>query len=295
MIIETDFPDHWKTQLLVKRCGPEAVLCLLRIWAHCQLRKTGVLVGLSHDVFEAIAKWQGEEKLFYKTLAECRFSELGDEETPTITMHEFEIVNSKLVRNWTNGAKGGRKPNANPNGTQTEPNDNPSETQEEPSDNPDETQTEPIDREIDREIDRKKSGKKKNTDSAFAVFCAELDKMMFTELTAAELAQLKDGYKAWCAHKAATKKSYKPATGAAHAKKIYELAELELVTAAEILGLWDCAMQNEYDGWIFDDSVLKIKANRGKRQKNNPPPADDYTPGSSGIPDGARQHGKGWK
>ena len=54
-------------------------------------------------------------------------------------VHDWKDVNSKLLRNWENGGKGGRPCKKNPSGTQEKPNDNPSGTQEKPNDNPKET------------------------------------------------------------------------------------------------------------------------------------------------------------
>lgn len=155
MIIETDFPDHWKTRALTAYCGDGAVLCLLRLWAHCQVRKEYVF-DYTPDVLEAVAGWNGEPGQFFDGLRLYRFIDTNGGE---IEIHDFKKINPKLVANWKNGSKGGRpkteetrpEPTANPAETHSKPNGNPMATERKPSGNPEkkptrnprETQTEP--------------------------------------------------------------------------------------------------------------------------------------------------------
>ena len=155
MIIETDFPDHWKTRALTAYCGDGAVLCLLRLWAHCQVRKEYVF-DYTPDVLEAVAGWNGEPGQFFDGLRLYRFIDTNGGE---IEIHDFKKINPKLVANWKNGSKGGRpkteetrpEPTANPAETHSKPNGNPTATERKPSGNPEkkptqnprETQTEP--------------------------------------------------------------------------------------------------------------------------------------------------------
>lgn len=140
MIIETDFPDHWKTRALTAYCGDGAVLCLLRLWAHCQVRKEYVF-DYTPDVLEAVAGWNGEPGQFFDGLRLYRFIDTNGGE---IEIHDFKKINPKLVANWKNGSKGGRpkteetrpEPTTNPAETHSKPNGNPTATERKPSGNP---------------------------------------------------------------------------------------------------------------------------------------------------------------
>ena len=107
MILETDFVDHWKTQRLVYICGPDAVLCLLRIWSYCQQRKRWQFDGAQASIIEWIGKWNGEKGLLLATLKEVGF--IDEEEDGEFSMHDFENVNGKMVSNWANGTNSVKK------------------------------------------------------------------------------------------------------------------------------------------------------------------------------------------
>lgn len=119
MIVEPDFPDHWKTQLLISLTGePTAPMLLLRLWAFCQQRKTCHFTDLTNEALAAVCRWSKDPAALRKALAEARWI---DQDTPTgaFTVHQWDEVNAALVRNWKNGAKGGRpispgKPSHNP-------------------------------------------------------------------------------------------------------------------------------------------------------------------------------------
>ena len=107
MILETDFVDHWKTQRLVYICGPDAVLCLLRIWSYCQQRKRWQFDAAQASIIEWIGKWNGEKGLLLATLKEVGF--IDEEEDGEFSMHDFENVNGKMVSNWANGTNSVKK------------------------------------------------------------------------------------------------------------------------------------------------------------------------------------------
>ena len=105
MNIEPNFADHWKTQKLVSICGEAAVLCLLRIWALCQTRKTYALKNFTPEKLERACKWAGEPRALFDALMEVEFIERRGRD---IIMHDFNAHNSRLCSSWKNGAKGGR-------------------------------------------------------------------------------------------------------------------------------------------------------------------------------------------
>lgn len=125
MIIEPDFPDHWKTQLLVKLTrSPAAPMLVLRFWAFCQQRRTWRFNNLSNDALAAVCRWEGEPAELRRVLIEAGFlDEELDGATTWLVAHDFDTVNSKATSNWVNGLKGGRpakthpEPNGNPQGS----------------------------------------------------------------------------------------------------------------------------------------------------------------------------------
>ncbi len=136
MIIQPNFPDHWKTDLLVKLAGSEsAIRCLLRFWAHCQNQKQWKFTGLNPERLASICKWEGDPDVFFHAITNT-FISVSER---FAAAHQWEQFNASLISNWNNGKKGGRKKK-----TQREPN----ETHGLPTANP--TGTDRLDR-LDRE------------------------------------------------------------------------------------------------------------------------------------------------
>jgi hypothetical protein len=104
MIIQPDFPDHWKTRLLVRLCGPDAVLCLLRFWAHCQNRKKWVFEEITPAMLASICGWVGDEQKFWDAMTQTYLDLNGT----SVTAHEWAEINHQLIHNWEVGKKGGR-------------------------------------------------------------------------------------------------------------------------------------------------------------------------------------------
>jgi hypothetical protein len=105
MIVQPDFADHWKTELLVRMTRSEsAVRCLLRFWSHCQNRRKWKFDGMTAATLASICKWTGDEHVFWNAMAETFL----DVEGNSVTAHEWELINSRLIHNWTVGQKGGR-------------------------------------------------------------------------------------------------------------------------------------------------------------------------------------------
>lgn len=128
MIIEPDFLDHWKTQLLVQLTDdPAAPLMMVRLWGHCHTRKAWRFSDLSDHALAAICRWKGDAARLRAILIEAGFvMEEPDGQTTWLVAHDWDVVNATLVRNWANGPKGGRpknptithdKPSGTPNGS----------------------------------------------------------------------------------------------------------------------------------------------------------------------------------
>ncbi len=113
MIVELDFLDHWKTRLLSRLLDTEtAPLHVIRLWAHCQTRKTNRFADWNPAILSAVCRWNGDAQEFWDAMLQtfCR-SEDG-----CLIAHQWDEVNAGLICSWSNGAKGGRpkKPTGNP-------------------------------------------------------------------------------------------------------------------------------------------------------------------------------------
>jgi hypothetical protein len=134
MIVDPDFPDHWKTRMLVDSLdGDEAApVYLLRLWAHCQNRRTCVFENLPQAALKALCRFPGHANKFESSLAASGFVRREDQSLIVIGWEEY---NASLIANWTNGKLGGRpkkEPKPNPPPTNRKPMGNPSASHGEP-------------------------------------------------------------------------------------------------------------------------------------------------------------------
>ena len=113
MIIEPDFLDHWKTRLLMRLLDTEAAPnYVIRLWSHCQTRKTNIFPEWSPVILSSVCRWPGDADVFWSAMLQtfCRF------EDGYLIAHQWDEVNASLIAAWSNGGKGGRpkKPTGNP-------------------------------------------------------------------------------------------------------------------------------------------------------------------------------------
>ena len=318
MIIETDFPDHWKTQRLISICGDKAVMCLLRLWLHCQLRKTWHFSVHTVRKIEAICRWDGVNGMFVNTLIDVGFLDCDNE---TLIVHDFEQFNSKLCRNWKNGQKGGRpkkSENQNPKETQPKPNsqngydwDNQNQTQEEPNQNPTETESEPNQNPKPKSDitgytqpkpdskDSKDSKKGKNITPIIPLKGDCVD--FFSETLKASgvvdefgLRTLVDEFATYAQYrKEVCKKAIKAKTGTRHARRVITRIQDDKLTPQQVVQLFETARDNDWQGWDFDSEVQRVKsiANANTKNKKTPPEDISQSMGSFGVPAGAFEGG----
>lgn len=106
MIIEPDFVDHWKTRMLAEVLKDElAPIYLIRLWAHCQQRKTSSFDALPTVALKAICRFPGDADAFEKALSDSGFIARVN---GTLSILGWAEYNASLIANWTNGPKGGR-------------------------------------------------------------------------------------------------------------------------------------------------------------------------------------------
>lgn len=113
MIIEPDFLDHWKTRLLMRLLNTEAAPnYVIRLWSHCQTRKTNKFPEWSPEILASVCRWPGDADQFWSAMMQtfCRL------EDGHLVAHQWDEVNASLIAAWSNGGKGGRpkKPTGNP-------------------------------------------------------------------------------------------------------------------------------------------------------------------------------------
>ncbi len=113
---------------------PMAAIYILRLWAHCQDRKSDTFVMPTAGL-KAQCKCPAPAEVFEKALIDAGFlTRDGD----TISVNGWAAKNASLIAAWENGSKGGR-PKNNPKKTHGLPTGSPAVTQGEPIANPDET------------------------------------------------------------------------------------------------------------------------------------------------------------
>lgn len=122
MIIDPDFPDHWKTRMLVGLLdGDEASgMYVIRLWGHCQMRRQWRFANLSPEALKALCRFPGHANKLDASLSTSGFirREAGD-----LVVCGWDDYNASLIAAWANGARGGRpqKPTGSMPETHSEP------------------------------------------------------------------------------------------------------------------------------------------------------------------------------
>lgn len=121
MIVDPDFPDHWKTRMLVGLLGNDesAPMLVIRLWAHCQLRKQWTFDKLTPASLKALCRFPGHANLLESSLVASGFVRREGE---TLIVSGWDDYNAALIAAWENGKKSGGRPPKNPR-------DNPGDTQ----------------------------------------------------------------------------------------------------------------------------------------------------------------------
>lgn len=106
VIVEPDFCDHWKTQMLIDLTGDAAApVYLLRLWAHCQNRRQWQFTDVSPAALKALCRFPGHANKLESSLVASGFIR---RDGSTLTVCDWEVYNASLVAAWNNGKKGGR-------------------------------------------------------------------------------------------------------------------------------------------------------------------------------------------
>lgn len=108
MKIEPNFPDHWKTKRLIKACGAEAALGLLRLWGHAQSRREYTGLTLNPIKLAGMMDYSGDENALWDAMTDPQAPWLDAEPDGTWAIHGFNEHNRQLIHLWGASSKGGR-------------------------------------------------------------------------------------------------------------------------------------------------------------------------------------------
>lgn len=107
MIVQPDFPDHWKTQALISATSdPAAPMMVIRLWAHCHYRRASKFKNLSDIALAGICKWRKEPSLIRGILEECGFIHTKQ---GVLTVHDWDETNASLIARWRGGEANRRR------------------------------------------------------------------------------------------------------------------------------------------------------------------------------------------
>jgi hypothetical protein len=106
--IEPSFPDHWKTKRLMRACGAEAVVGLLRLWGHAQSRREYTSLALNPIKLAGMMDYSGDEKALWDAMTDPQAPWLDAEPEGTWAIHGFVEHNRQLIHLWDASSKGGR-------------------------------------------------------------------------------------------------------------------------------------------------------------------------------------------
>lgn len=106
MLIQPDFPDHWKTLRFIRELGddPNGVAYLLRLWGHCQNQKQ-TSFEMPCYALAGICRFEGDPVEFEKVLDACGYIERDGD---SVKILGFDEHNANMVVKWKNGKHGGR-------------------------------------------------------------------------------------------------------------------------------------------------------------------------------------------
>lgn len=108
MKLEPSFPDHWKTKRLVRACGPEAALGLIRLWGQAKIKRQYSGLELDPMRLAAVMDYSGDEEALWRVMTDPSAPWLDSEEDGTWTLHGFAEHQAQIIRLWGIGKKGGR-------------------------------------------------------------------------------------------------------------------------------------------------------------------------------------------
>lgn len=108
MKIEPSFPDHWKTKRLMRACGAEAVLGLIRLWGQAKIKRQYSGLDLNPSKLAAVMDYSGDEDALWAAMTDPAAPWLDAEDGGTWALHGYAEHQAQIIRLWSIGRKGGR-------------------------------------------------------------------------------------------------------------------------------------------------------------------------------------------
>jgi len=108
MKLDPGFATHWKTERLIDRCGPAAVVGLLRLWGDCQVRRRYTGLVLAPAKLAAMMRYEGDQTALWDAMTDVEAPWLDAEEGGTWAIHGFAEHNKQIMHLWEAGKRGGR-------------------------------------------------------------------------------------------------------------------------------------------------------------------------------------------
>ena len=107
MILDPDFPDHWKVRMLVAMLGDDelAPMYVIRLWCHCQNRRSVRFEGMTPMALKGVCRFKGDAEALSQGMEQSGFIAWED---GALSVLKWEEYNKGIIANWTNGGKGGR-------------------------------------------------------------------------------------------------------------------------------------------------------------------------------------------
>ena len=103
------------------------------------------------------------------------------------------------------------------------------------------------------------------------VACAEnfklgLNENLGVELSPDDIKRLQDKFAEWVDYRKTVKrKPIKPETARRQGKVVADCIDVDGLSVKQVLAMFDKAMQMEWQGWCFDEEILKKKASGEKK------------------------------
>lgn len=114
MKLDPGFINHWKTELLVSKLGPDGVLVILRLWGNAQIKREYSGLQLTPKRLALETKWLQDENHLWEVLTNPDAPWLDQEPGGTWQIHGFAEHQHQVVKLWENGKKGGRPKKESP-------------------------------------------------------------------------------------------------------------------------------------------------------------------------------------
>ena len=108
MKLDPGFATHWKTERLIDRCGPAAVVGLLRLWGDCQVRRRFTGLVMAPAKLAAMMRYEGDHTALWDAMTDVDAPWLDAEEGGTWAIHGFAEHNKQIMHLWEAGKRGGR-------------------------------------------------------------------------------------------------------------------------------------------------------------------------------------------